>query len=212
MFDLDKLSYEAYGNLVIIVLVILALLFNLFPFYFVGFIICVMEIPIYLFVRSKFEEPIHAIGLNKCFVLTVLFYILLYFVIKFTIYLEGTELAILIATSLNVIGCYATSTFPNKQEDKGKIFFGRKKENGRYADLFRLIKFDPTNKKLCDYEKWLKDSDTYTYLVFKYIFREGKTWDETMDLLDISDRKDLDKEIYAIYRALQYACDLERID
>lgn len=33
-----------------------------------------------------------------------------------------------------------------------------------------------------------------------------------MDLLDISDRKDLDKEIYAIYRALQYACDLERID
>ena len=212
MFNLDRLSYKAYGNLVIIVLVTLALLFNLDPFYFVGFLICIMEIPIYLFVRSRFKEPIHAIGLNNCFILTVLFYSLLFSVIKIIIFLEGVEISILIATSLNVIGCYATSTFPNTQEKKGKLFFGRKKENGKYADLFKLIKFDPTNKKLCDYEKWLKETDTYNYLIFKYIFREGKTWDETMDLLDIYDRKDLDKEIYAIYRALQYACDLERID
>ena len=111
-----------------------------------------------------------------------------------------------------IMGCYATSTLPNKQENKGKLFFGRKSENGRYADLFRLIKFDPFNKELCKYEDRLKETEKYTYYIFKYIFRDGKTWDETMDLLEINDRKDLDKEIYAIYRTLQYVCDLKRLD
>lgn len=212
MFDLNKLSYEAYGKLVIVVLVVLAIVLNLFPFSLVGIIMCILQIPIYLFVRSRFEEPIHAIGLNICFFVTIVFYLVLYVTIKLCAFLEGDTFAFVISTCLNVLGCYATSTFPNKQESKGKLFFGRKRENGRYAALFRLIKFDPTNKKLCEYENWLKDNDTFSYMIFKYIFRENKTWDETMDLLDIYERKELDKEIYAIYKALQYACDLERID
>lgn len=209
---LNKLSYIFYGNLVIAVLIILALLFNLFPFNLVGFILCVLQIPIYLFVRSKFDEPIHANGLNVCFFLTCLFYMLLYLIICLSDYLIGDTFAMILATVLCVMGCYATSTLPNKQENKGKLFFGRKSENGRYADLFRLIKFDPFNKELCKYEDRLKETDMYTYYIFKYIFRDGKTWDETMDLLDINDRKDLDKEIYAIYRTLQYVCDLKRLD
>lgn len=209
---LNKLSYATYGNLVIVVLIVLAILFNLFPFNIVGFTLCIFQIPIYLFVRSKFEEPIHANGLNICFFLTTLFYMLLYLIIKLSLYLVGDTFAMILSTVLCILGCYATSTLPNKQENKGKLFFGRKSENGRYADLFRLIKFDPFNKALCKYEDRLKETDMYTYYIFKYIFRDGKTWDETMDLLDINDRKDLDKEIYAIYRTLQYVCDLKRLD
>lgn len=212
MFDLDKLSYKAYGELVMGVLVVLAILFNLFPFSLIGVFLCIIEIPIYLTVRANFKDPIHAIGLNICFFLTIAFYCLLYIVIKLCIYVEGIEFALVVATSLNILGCYATSTVPNRQEEKGKIFFGRKKENGRYADLFKLIKYDPTNKEICKYEDRLRETDNYRYLIFKYIFREEKTWDETMDLLDIYERKELDKEIYAIYRTLQYACDLKRID
>ena len=210
--DLNKLSYRAYGNLVIIVLIVIALLLNLFPFSLLGFVLCIIEIPIYLFVRSKFEEPIHANGLNICFFLTILFYILLYLIIKLTIFLISEDFAFYLASILCVLGCYATSTLPNAKELKGKLFFGRKSENGRYADLFRLIKFDPTNKEICKYEDRLKETDMFTYYIFKYIFRDGLTWDETMDKLDINDRKDLDKEIYAIYRTLQYVCDLKRLD
>lgn len=204
--DLNKLSYKAYGNLVIVVLIILALLFNLFPFSLQNFLICIMQIPIYLFVRSKFEEPIHANGLNICFLLTILFYILLFLIIKLTFYLLGYEFELILGSLMCIMGCYATSTLPNKINIKGKVFFGRKSDNGRYADLFKLIKFDPMNKELCKYEDRLKETDTFTYYVFKYIFRDGKTWDETMDLLDIYERKELDKEIYAIYRTLQYVC------
>ena len=78
--------------------------------------------------------------------------------------------------------------------------------------MFRLIKFEPHNQELLKYEDRLKETDLYRYYIFKYIFRDGLTWDETMDKLDIYERKELDKEIYAIYRTLQYVCDLKRID
>ena len=173
---------------------------------------CVMQIPIYLFVRSKFEEPIHANGLNICFFLTTLFYCLLYLVIKLSGYLINETFSLVLSTLLCVLGCYATSTFPNRQESKGKLFFGRKSENGRYADLFRFVKFNPTDKRLCQYEDRLKETDMFTYYIFKYIFRDGLTWDDTMDKLDIYERKELDKEIYAIYKTLQYVLDLKRLD
>ena len=173
---------------------------------------CIIEIPIYLFVRYKFKEPIHANGLNVCFFLTILFYCLLFLTIKMTIFLMGETFGFVLSTIINILGCYATSTLPNAKELKGKLFFGRKSENGRYADLFRLIKFEPHNKELCKYEDRLKETDLYRYYIFKYIFRDGLTWDETMDKLDIYERKELDKEIYAIYRTLQYVCDLRKID
>lgn len=173
---------------------------------------CIMQIPIYLFVRSKFEEPIHANGLNICFFLTTLFYCLLYLVIKLSGYLINETFSLVLSTLLCVLGCYATSTFPNRQESKGKLFFGRKSENGRYADLHRFVKFNPTDKRLCQYEDRLKETDMFTYYIFKYIFRDGLTWDETMDRLDIYERKELDKEIYAIYKTLQYVLDLRRLD
>ena len=173
--DLNKLSYEAYGNLVIIILLVIALLFNLFPFNLLGFIMCIIEIPIYLFVRYKFKEPIHANGLNVCFFLTILFYCLLFLTIKMTIFLMGETFGFVLSTIINILGCYATSTLPNAKELKGKLFFGRKSENGRYADLFRLIKFEPHNKELCKYEDRLKETDLYRYYIFKYIFRDGLT-------------------------------------
>lgn len=77
MFDLDKLSYKAYGNLVIIVLLIIATLINLFPFSLIELILCIVQIPFYLVIRASFDEPIHAIGLNICFVVTILFFTLL---------------------------------------------------------------------------------------------------------------------------------------
>lgn len=202
---MDRLSYGQYGLLVILSALIMAYFFELIPEYIILTII-------YLFSRSKFEEPIHAYGLNICYVCTMTFYALVFVTMKLCNMMIGESFTFLILICLVLLSTFATSTFPNKKETLGKLFFGRKSENGRYADLFKLIKFDPTNKEICKYEDRLKDTDKFTYYIFKYIFRDGLTWDETMDKLDINDRKDLDKEIYAIYRTLQYVCDLKRLD
>lgn len=200
---MDRLSYGQYGMVVIISALIMAWLFELIPEYIALTIV-------YLFSRSKFEEPIHAYGLNICYVCTMLFYLLLFIALKLCNILVHDYASFIIVVSLVLLATFSTSTLPNKKEEVGKLFFGRKAENGKYADLFKLIKFEPHNKELLRYEDRLKETDLYRYYIFKYIFRDGLTWDETMDRLDIYERKELDKEIYAIYSTLQYVCDLKR--
>lgn len=201
---MDRLSYGQYGLVVIISALIMAYFFELVPEYIVLTIV-------YLFSRAKFEEPIHTYGLNICYVCTMLFYALIFITIKLCGILIGSTTTFIILVILVLLSTFATSTLPNKKEKLGKMFFGRKKENGKYADLFRFVKFYPTDKRLCDYEDRLKETNLFEYYIFKYIFRDGLTWDETMDKLDIYERKELDKEIYAIYRTLQYVLDLERL-
>jgi hypothetical protein len=207
MIDLDKLSYRAYGNLVIIVLTIIALLFNLFPFSLIGFVICEIQIPIYLFVRNKFEEPIHAYGLNICFVVTILFYVLLYLMIGLMTFLLGRDSAMIFATILNIGGCYATSTVPNVISDKGKLFFGYKKhDDSKYSKLINFIKYNGLDKNLIEAEERLKEVDTIIYLVYKRKFREDKTFKEISEEFDIENPRIveiLDKAYFYIIGALK---------
>lgn len=206
MFDLNKLSYQVYGNLVIVVLLVIALLFNLFPFSLIEFIMCVMQIPIYLFVRANFDEPIHANGLNICFVLTILFYILLFINIKFTNFLLGPTFTFIFSCCLTILGCYATSTVPNKKEMKGKLFFGYKKHNeSKYQKLSDYIKFNGIEQKLLDAEERLKQFDSQTYLFYKRKFREDKTFKEISDEFDIDNPRiveTLDKAYFYMIGAL----------
>lgn len=182
MFDLNKLSYQAYGNLVILILLIIALLFNLFPFNLLGLIICVLQIPLYLFARYNFKEPIHAEGLNICFVLTILFYVFLFISIRVMMSIIELPLAIIFSVIINVLGCYATSTVPNKQELKGKLFFGYKKHNeSKYQKLIDYIKFNGINPNLIEAEKRLQDLDPQMFVLYKRKFREDKTFRDITD-------------------------------
>lgn len=184
--DLNKLSYEKYGNLVIATLVLIALLFNLFPFSLIGFILCLIEIPIYLFVRFKFEEPIHANGLNVCFFLTILFYVLLFLIIKLSMFLMNNWIAFWLSSILCVLGCYATSTMPNKMEYKGKLFFGYKKHNeSKYQKLIDYIKFNGLEPKLIEAEKRLQDLDSQMFILYKRKFREDKTFREITEEFEL---------------------------
>ena len=186
MFDLDRLSYRAYGNLVVVVLLVIALLLNSFPFSLVEFMMCIIQIPLYLFVRSHLEEPLHANGLNICFVLTILFYILLFVAIKCVSFLMGTAFTLVFASLLTTLGCYATSTVPNRMNEKGKMFFGYKKhDESKYEKLITFIKFNGINPKLLEVEERLRQFDTQTYLLYKRKFREDKTFREISDEFDI---------------------------
>ena len=204
--DLNKLSYKTYGELVITILIIISILFNLFPFSLIGLIICVLQIPLYLIVRGNMSEPIHAEGLNICFSLTLMFYIHLFICIKVMMHLIELPLAIIFSIILNVLGCYATSTLPNKQELKGKLFFGYKKHNeSKYVKLIDFVKFNGINKDLLDAEERLKQFDTQIYLIYKRKFREDKTFKEITEEFDIENPRVvemLDKAYYYMIGAL----------
>lgn len=186
MFDLDKLSYQAYGILVIVVLTIIAFLLNLFPFSLVGLIICLVQIPVYLFARAKFADSIHAEGLNVCFVLTILFYILLFICVKGLISLTNLPVTIFFSILLTVLSCYVTSTLPNKMDKLGKLFFGYKKHNeSKYQKLIDYIKFNGLEPKLIEAEKRLQDLDSQMFILYKRKFREDKTFREITEEFEL---------------------------
>ena len=186
MFDLDKLSYQAYGILVIVVLTIIAVLLNLFPFSLVGLIICLIQVPVYLFARSRFSDPIHANGLNICFVLTTLFYILLFVCVKCLLALTNLPIAIIFSVILSILSCYTTSTLPNKMEKLGKLFFGYKKhDESKYEKLIEYIKYNGISKEILEAEERLKILDSQMYLIYKRKFRENKTFKEISEEFDI---------------------------
>ena len=207
MFDLDKLSYRAYGNLVIIVLLIIATLINLFPFSLIELILCIVQIPFYLVIRASFDEPIHAIGLNICFVVTILFFTLLFICIKCMMLVICLPLVIVFSLLLTTLGCYVTSTLPNAIADKGKLFFGYKKhDDSKYNRLIEFIKFNGIDKELIDAEERLKQVDTQMYLIYKRKFREDKTFKEISEEFDLENPRiveSLDKAYYYMVGALR---------
>lgn len=207
MFNLDKLSYQAYGVLVIVILTIVAILLNLFPFSLVGLIICLVQVPVYLFARAKFADPIHAEGLNVCFVLTILFYILLFICVKGLLALTCLPITIAFSLILTVLSCYVTSTLPNKMDKLGKLFFGyKKRDESKYKKLIEFIKFNGIDSKLLEAEERLKSLDSQMFLFYKRKFREGKTFKEISDEFDIDNPRIveiLDKVYYYMIGALK---------
>ena len=207
MIDLDKLSYQAYGNLVIIVLLFFALLLNIFPFSLAGLILCIAQIPIYLISRALFSDPIHARGLNMCFVLTILFYILLFISIKGLLALTNLIVAVIFSVLLTILSCYATSTLPNKMENKGKLFFGYKKHNeSKYQKLIDYVKFNGIDINLLEAEENLKRLDSQLYLFYKRKFRDNKTFKEITEEFEIDNPRvveALDKVYFYMIGALK---------
>lgn len=207
MFDLDKLSYKAFGNLVMVVLLIIAILLNLFPFSLIGMIICVMQIPLYLIVRANFDEPIHANGLNICFVLTSIFYILLFISIKAMMIMIELPLVIIFSCLLTILGCYATSTLPNKQELKGKLFFGYKKHNdSKYIKLVKYIEENENSQILKETEERLEEFDKQTYKIYKRKFKDDKTFKEIAEEFQLDNPRiveSLDKAYFYMMGALK---------
>ena len=205
--NLDKLSYKAYGDLVITILLIIAVLFNLFPFSLIGLILCVFQVPLYLVVRANFKDPIHAIGLNNCFVVTLIFFILLFICIKGMMFLICLPLVIVFSCLLTILGCYATSTLPNVKAEQGKLFFGYKRHNeSKYEKLIEYIKFNGIDKNLIEAEERLKEVDTQIYLLYKRKFREDKTFKQIVEEFDIDNPRIvevLDKVYFYMIGALK---------
>ena len=74
-------------------------------------------------------------------------------------------------------------------------------EPSKYADIVEFIKYHPFDDKLMEFENKLKSMDSVEYLVYKYRFKDGKTFNEISELLDMENPRiveKLDKVAFAI--------------
>lgn len=215
--NLNKLSYKAYGNLVISILVLLCIVFSLFPFSFnefnirrtiIKFLLYLMMIPIYLYSRATYDHPIHLKGLNKCFVFTINFYILLDFLIFIVINYFGLGYAFLLGTVVTCLATYFTSRITNIQEEKGKLFWGFKsKEESIYKDLKDYIRFNGLTDEYLEAEEKLKIRvKPIEFAIYKKIFIDELSWDKTQEILSTDEnpihRNTMQKAIDKCYNFL----------
>lgn len=74
-------------------------------------------------------------------------------------------------------------------------------EPSKYADIVDFIKYHSFDNNLIEFEEKLKAMDTVEYLVYKYRFKDGKTFSEISELLDMDNPRiveELDKVAFAI--------------
>lgn len=175
---MDRLSYGQYGLVVILSAFIMSLCFKLVPYFVVLTIV-------YLFTRAKFEEPIHARGLNICYILTMFFYLLIFMTIKICNMLIEPYLSFVLLVALVVLSTFVTSTLPNKIDKLGKLFFGYKREESKYQRLIDFIKYNGLDDNLINAENKLRALDSKMFIIYKRKFRENKTFSEISKEFDM---------------------------
>lgn len=58
-------------------------------------------------------------------------------------------------------------------------------EPSKYQDIIDYIKYNEFDDRLIEFENKLKDKNSLEYLIYKYRLKEGKTFSEISDLLDM---------------------------
>ena len=88
-----------------------------------------------------------------------------------------------------------------KSNIKDMYLWNNHNEPSKYQDIIDFIKYNPLDDKLISFEKKLKDIDSVEYLIYKYRFKDGKTFKEISELLDMDGPRiveKLDKVAFAI--------------
>lgn len=74
-------------------------------------------------------------------------------------------------------------------------------EPSKYQDIIDFIKYNSLDDKLIEFEQKIKARNNLEYLIYKYRFKEGKTFSEMSELLDMDTPRiveQLDKIAFAI--------------
>lgn len=153
----------------------------------------ILIILLFNLIRNMSKQPIHYKNPILCFVWTVLFYTSLFLVSRLglKIYLICTIFSAMILTNKGNI----FEVFKNSGQWGGNLL---------NKEVFDWVKFNPDNELLRKYEKDLYNKDKTKYYIFKYRFREFKTYDEIADLME-KDKQRISDEIKIMSHFIEYS-------
>lgn len=153
----------------------------------------VLIILLFNLIRNLSSTPIHYKDFRLCFVWTVLFYSSMFLIstLGFKIYLICTIFSAIIMTS------------------KGNILeniknIGQWGGNALNREVFDWVKYNQNNEALCKYEKDLFNTDKMKFFIFKYRFREFRSYEEIAELMD-RDKQRISEEIKIMSHFIEYS-------
>lgn len=139
--------------------------------------------------RGFFGEALHFKTWYRCLIWSLLIMLSLFLLLK-------VDLVVSILFAI-----FSAFIMTSKSNVKDMYLWNNHNEPSKYQDIIDFIKYNPLDDKLISFEKKLKDIDSVEYLVYKYRFKDSKTFKEISELLDMDGPRiveKLDKIAFAI--------------
>ena len=139
--------------------------------------------------RGFFGKALHFKTWYRCLVWSTLIMLSLFVLLK-------VDLVISI-----VFAVFAAFTMTGKSNIKDMYLWNNNGKPSKYEDVAEFIKYNEYDDRLLEFENKLKETSSLEYLIYKYRFKENKTFAEISELLDIDNPRiveKLDKIAFAI--------------
>ena len=139
--------------------------------------------------RGFFGKSLHFKTWYRCLIWSLLIMLSLFVLLK-------VDLIISIMFAI-----FSGFIMTGKSNIKDMYLWNNHGEPSKYADIIDFIKYNSMDDRLLEFENKLKDMNSVEYLVYKYRFKEGKTFNEISELLDMENPRiveKLDKVAFAI--------------
>ena len=143
----------------------------------------------FLISRGCFGKALHFKSWYRCLIWSLLIMLSLFVLLK-------VDLIISILFAI-----FSAFIMTGKSNIKDMYLWNNHNEPSKYQDIADFIKYNAFDDKLLAFEKKLKDTNSVEYLVYKYRFKDGKTFKEISQSLDMDGPRiveKLDKIAFAI--------------
>lgn len=139
--------------------------------------------------RACFTSTLHFKEWYKCVIWSSLILFSLFSVLK---------VDLVVSIMFTIFSAYVMT---GKSNLKDMYLWNNHNKPSKYQDIIEFIKYNSFDDKVISFEKKLKDMDSVEYLIYKYRFKENKTFKEMSQLLDMDGPRiveKLDKIAFAI--------------
>lgn len=177
---------------------IFSLLFNLVETLLIFLIGELLNLPIpyilivmltFMISRGCFGSTLHFKTWYRCLIWSAAIMLSLFLILKVDL-----VLSILFAV-------YSAFIMTGKSNIQDMYLWNNNNEPSKYQDVIEFVKYNEFDDKLLEFEQKLKNKGNLEYLIYKYKFKDNKTFNEMCKLLDLSNPRiveHLDKIAFAL--------------
>lgn len=123
--------------------------------------------------RGFFGETFHFKTWYRCLIWSMLIMLSLFVLLKVDLIISLT------------FAVFAAFVMTGKANAEDMYLWKNNDEPSKYADIINYIKYNELDDKLLEFEHKIQERNKLEYLVYKYRFKENKTFNEMSELLDI---------------------------
>lgn len=175
-----------------------SLIFNIAETIIIALMGVLMKLPIncivlvmltFMITRGLFGKPLHFKTWYRCLVWSVLIMLSLFVLLK-------VDLVISI-----VFAIFAAFIMTGKANVNDLYLWKTCDEPSKYQDIIDYIKYNELDDTLLEFERKIKERSNLEHLIYKYKFKDGKTFSEMSELLEIDNPRiveHLDKIAFAM--------------